>query len=140
MHPRYDGENVDIYPKIAASDRYLIADFVLLALLFFVVAVVSIARYVGSSPWADHGRLFTVIGGTIAIAQLGLETFALRHQAEIFAGAPPDDRSGSFWAANTIDHLNMGLFNTWTAISLGLHQSCSVWPHSKRTDSRCGST
>ncbi|MEO8697714.1 MAG: hypothetical protein ABI658_29715 [Acidimicrobiales bacterium] len=121
VHPRYDGENVDIYQKIAASDRYLVADFVLLvALVLLVAAVVSIARHIGSSPLAGHGRLFAVIGGTIAIAQLGLETFALRHQAEIFASAPPGDQSGSFWAANAIDHLNMALFNTWTAVFLGV--------------------
>jgi hypothetical protein len=121
VHPSYDGENVDIYPKIAASDRYLVADFVLLvALVMLVAAIVSIARHIGSNPLADQGRLFAVIGGTIAIAQLGLETFALRHQTEIFAGAPPDDRSGSFWAANAIDHLNMALFDTWTAVFLGL--------------------
>jgi len=64
--------------------------------------------------------MFAVIGGTIAIEQLGLETFALRHQTEIFAGASPDDRSGSFWAANAIDHINMALFSTWTAVFLGL--------------------
>ena len=97
LHPRYDGEDVDIYAKIAASDRYLVADFVLLvALALLVAAVVSIARHIGPSPLADHGRLFAVIGGTIAIGQLGLETFALRHQTEIFAGAAPDDRSGPF--------------------------------------------
>lgn len=121
LHPRYNGENVDIYPRIAASDRYIAADFVLLvALVLLVIAVVSIARRVGSNPLADCGRLLAVVGGTIAIAQIGIETFALRHQAEIFAGAPPDDRVGSFWAANTIDHINTGLFNTWTAVFLGL--------------------
>jgi len=121
IHPRYDGENVDIYSKIAASDRYLVADFVLLvALVLLVAAVVSIARHIGSSPLSDHGRLFAVIGGTIAITQLGIETFALRHQTEIFAGAPPDDRAGSFWAANALDHLNMAMFNTWTAVFLGV--------------------
>jgi hypothetical protein len=121
LHPRFDGEDVDIYPRIAASDRYVIADFVLLgALVLLVAAVVSISRQVGPSPLADHGRLFAVIGGTIAIAQLGLEVFALRHQSEIFAGASPDNRPGSFWAANAIDHLNNAMFSTWTAVFLGL--------------------
>ena len=122
LHPRYgDDEDFEIYRKIATSDRYLVADFVLLVALVLVVAgVVSIARHLGPDPLSEHGRLFAVIGGTIAIAQLGLETFALKHQAEVFAGASPEDQNGSFWAANALDHLNNALFSTWTAVFLGL--------------------
>jgi hypothetical protein len=122
LHPRYgDEQDVEIYRKIATSDRYVVADFVLLVALVLVIAgILSIARHLGANPLSDHGRLFAVIGGTIALIQVGLETFALKHQAEVFARASPEAQNGSFWAANTLDHLNSALFSTWTAVFLGL--------------------
>jgi hypothetical protein len=122
LHPRYgDEEDFEIYRKIAESDRYLVADYILVfALLLLVAGIVAVARACGDGGWATHGRLAAVVGGTIAVAQFGVETFAFKHQAEVFARAQAEDQNGSFWAANTLDHLNSALFDTWTLVFLGI--------------------
>jgi hypothetical protein len=121
MHPRYgDDEDFEIYRKIAVSDRYLVSDYLLIAALILVIAgFVAVARHSGDS-WAGHGRLAALVGGAIAIAQVGLELFAFKHQTEVFAGARAEDLNGSFWAANAVDHVNTALFNTWTLVFLGI--------------------
>jgi hypothetical protein len=122
LHPRFgDEEDFEVYRKIAVSDRFVVADFILLlALLLVVAGLVTLARQAGAGPWAEYGRLVAVIGGTIAIAQFGIEMFAFKHQTEVFARASADDLNGSFWAANALDHVNTAMFDTWTLVLLGL--------------------
>ena len=122
LHPRYgDEEDFEIYRKIAVSDRFVVADFILIfALLLVVAGFVALARHSGSGFWAEHGRLMALIGGTIAIAQFGVELYAFKHQSEVFARAIPEDQNASFWATNAIDHVNTAMFDTWTLVLLGL--------------------
>jgi hypothetical protein len=121
-HPRYgDDEDFEIYRKIAVSDRYVVSDYILIVALILVTGgFVAVARRSGDSPWAEYGRLAALVGGAIAIAEIGLEMFAFKHQTEVFARATPEDLNGSFWAANALDHVNTALFNTWTLVFLGI--------------------
>jgi hypothetical protein len=124
MHPRYDGADVDIYRSIAASDRFRVAGFILIAaLILLVVGTTAFARSLHGGVGAvlgEYGRLATVVGGTIAIAQFGVETYGLKQQAAVFAGADPADLQGAFWATNAVERLNTALFNTRTIVFLGL--------------------
>jgi hypothetical protein len=122
LHPRYGDEpDFDVYRKIAVSDRYVVSDFLLIAALIIVTAgFVAIARDSGYGSWSGYGRLAALVGGGIAVSQIGLEMFAFKHQTEVFARATPEDLNGSFWAANAIDHVNTALFNTWTLVFLGI--------------------
>ena len=69
---------------------------------------------------SEYGRLATLVGGTIAIAQFGVETYGLKQQAAVFAGAQATDVQGALWATNAVDRLNTAMFNTWTIVFLGL--------------------
>ena len=124
LHPRYDGADVDIYRSIASSDRFRIADFVLVAALILLVAgTTTFARSLhsdGGVVLSEYGRLATLVGGTIAIAQFGVETYGLKQQAAAFAGAEAADMQGAFWATNAVDRLNTALFDTWTIVFLGI--------------------
>jgi hypothetical protein len=123
LHPRYDAPDVDVYRRIAASDRYRIADLVILvALMLTMAGFVAVSRSLGAGrggPLAQFGRIAALAGGTIAIAEIGMELFGLKQAAETFATARPGDQVGSFWATNAVDHINTGLFNTWTIVFLG---------------------
>ena len=124
LHPRYDAPDDEIYRRIAGSDRFRVADFILFAALILLVAgTIAIARSMRDGVGgllSEYGRLATVVGGTIAIAQFGVETYGLRQQAAVFAGASAQDTVGAFWATNAIDRLNSALFDTWTIVFLGL--------------------
>jgi hypothetical protein len=125
LHPRY-GNDPDFvnYGRIAGSDRLRAADFVLLlAMALIIPGMIGIARWVRSERGdvvSHQARLAATIGGTIALAQLGIETFALKQQAALFVSTNETDRVGAFWATNAIDHLSTALFNTWTIVLLGL--------------------
>jgi hypothetical protein len=124
LHPRYDGDDVDIYRRIADSDRYRIADLILLvAVLLTAAGFVAVSRSLDSEPAAGlayYGRLAAVVGATIALAETGLEVYGLKQSAATFASASGPDQPGSFWATNAIDRINLGLFGTWTAVFLGV--------------------
>lgn len=125
LHPRYgDDPDVVTYRKIAGSDRFRIADVVIVVAIVLVTAgLVSIARswHEGTAGALGHyGRLAALAGGTLALAQTGLETYGLKQQAAIFSSARPNDVVGAFWATNAIDHVNVALFATWTIVFLGI--------------------
>jgi len=124
MHPRYDGPDVDVYRSIASSDRFRVADFVLVAALILLVAgTTTFARSLhsgGGVVLSEYGRVATLVGGTIAIAQFGVETYGLKQQAAVFAGSDEANVQGAFWATNAVERLNTALFNTWTIVFLGV--------------------
>jgi hypothetical protein len=124
LHPRYDAPDADIYRSIAASDRFRVADFILIAALILLVGgTVAVARSMSGGVGgvlSDYGRLAAVVGGTIAIAGFGVETFAFKQQTSIFVGALQPDVNGAFWATEAIDRINTALFDTWTVVFLGV--------------------
>jgi uncharacterized protein DUF4386 len=125
LHPRYgDIPDFRIYRKIADSGIWRTADLILVvAILLTAAGFVAIAHSVeggGSDALARYGRLAAIVGGAVAVAELGIDTFALKVQAEVFAGAARQDVVGSFWATNAVDHLNTALFATWTIVYLGV--------------------
>lgn len=124
LHPRYDAPDVEVYRKIANSDRYRISDvIILLALMLTVAGIVAVSRSLGSGrggALAQYGRVAALVGGSIAVAEIGLETYGFKQAAATFATARPGDQVGSFWATNAVDHINTGLFNTWTIVFLGV--------------------
>jgi len=124
IHPRSDDSDFETYQRFAHSSSLRSADLILIvALILLTVAAVGIARSLEGNDlevFARLGALFGVVGGTIAIAQFGLESYAYRLQAQVFEGARPADLRGAFWATNAVDHVNSGLFMTWTLVFLGI--------------------
>lgn len=124
LHPRYDGQGVDVYPQIADSSSYVAADLLLLAAFLVLTAGLTglVHRLREAATLARLGYLAVVVGGTIAVAQDGVELFAFRNQAHDFAVTTfgSSDFSGSFWSTNALDGLNGALFATWTVVLLGL--------------------
>ena len=125
IHPRSgDDSDFEVYNRFAHSGSLRAADLILIvALILLTVAVVGIARTLEGTElevFARIGALFGIVGGTIAIAQLGLESFAYRLQTQVFEGARPADVRSAFWAANAVDHVSSGLFITWTLVFLGI--------------------
>jgi len=124
LHPRYNVDDVVKFRRMAGSKLLVGADLVLLVALALVVAgLVAIAASLEegrSSGLARLGRLASTVGGAIALAELGVETFGLIQSAKIFASAPRIDQAGAFWATSAVDHLNTALFATWVIVLLGL--------------------
>lgn len=124
LHPRYNVDDVVKFRRMAGSKLLISADLVLLVALALVVAgVVAIAASLEedrSGGLARLGRLAATVGGAIALAELGVETFGLIQSAKIFASAPRIDEAGAFWATSAVDHLNTALFATWVIVLLGL--------------------
>jgi len=119
-----DDPDFEVYQRFAHSTSLRIADLILIvAIILLTVAVVGIARSLEGADlevFARLGALFGVVGGTIAIAQFGLESYAYRLQSQVFEGARRPDVRSAFWAANAVDHVNNGLFITWTLVFLGI--------------------
>ena len=121
LAPRYDGDDVETYRKVADSDRYALAYLVVLvAVLLVTAAFVAIARS-GTGELRYYGRLATVVGGSVALVQVALALFAYRQQAMAFADAPDGSQQvASFWATNAVDNASAALFSAWTIALLGL--------------------
>ena len=124
LAPRINGDDVDVYRKIASSDRYAVAAVVvLIALIVVVAAFVGLSRHLGVGDLSDLGeyaRLAAIVGGAIAVVQAGLELYGYRQQAKAFDGANAHNVVSAFWATNALDHANSALFATWTIVLLGL--------------------
>jgi hypothetical protein len=118
LHPRYGHvADVDIYSRIAVSDRFRIADFlIIIALLLTMAGFVAVARALSGGRGAMLARLgadAALVGGAIAIASIALDLYA-------FKQAAPADRVGAFWATNAIDKINTGALGAWTIVFLGV--------------------
>lgn len=124
LHPRYDLDNPELYRQVAVSDRFLVADLlILLALFLFVAGLAAVARSLGHGPGSTaawYARIAVLVGGTMAIAQTALELAAFKPAAENFASIDDQNQVGAFWATNAIDRINLGLFDVWTLVLLGL--------------------
>ena len=123
LAPRYSGDTVDTYRKVADSTRFEVSTLIVLAAVLIVVAAfVGLSRVSPgrSSELAGYGRLAAVTGGAIAVLQEGLQLFAYRQQARAFAEANTDNVVSAFWATNAVDHISGALFATWTIVLLGL--------------------
>jgi len=122
LHPRFSGADVAVYRQIASSDRYALADTMLLgALLLLTVGFAALARQLRvRSAIADSARITALVGGTLAIAQTGVELQGLRQQARVFAAAADADQVGAFWSTNSLDRLNAALTALWIIVLLGL--------------------
>lgn len=120
LFPRFTGSDTEIYRRIAGSTRYVAADLVLLvALVVLTIGFARAARHAAGRA-ADIARVTALAGGSIAIAEIGVELQGLRQQVRIFAAARGSDRVGAFWSANSLDHLNGALNASWTLVLLGV--------------------
>lgn len=123
LAPRFNDNDVVVYHKVANSSRFAVAGvIVLVAVMLVTAAFVGISRSdrLATSELAYYGRLAAVIGGSIAILQVGVELYGYRQQARAFAGADPSNVVSAFWATNALDHANTALFATWTITLLGV--------------------
>ncbi|MDX6285050.1 MAG: hypothetical protein QOG53_535 [Frankiales bacterium] len=128
-HPRYpDDPDIVIYRKIADSTMFAVADVLLIVAIALVIAgLIAVASNLGDDFVERSARLAVVVGGTIAIAQTGIELFGVRQQAKIFVDASSDDRAGAFWSTNALDHASSALFATFTVFLLGVAPLLIGW-------------
>ncbi len=121
LSPRINGDNVDVYRKIAHSTRFEVAAMIVLfAVLIVTAALVGITRADrDGGDLAHYARLAVVAGGAMGVLQTGVEIFGYRQEARAFAGANDNNVVSAFWATNALDHVNGAMFATWTAILLG---------------------
>jgi hypothetical protein len=127
LHPRFTGTDIDNYRKVAESDLYTPANLVIVAAIILTAAgFVAIAQTM-TGTLAQYGGMAAGVGAAIALAQTGLETFGLKQASLAMTTAGSADREGAFWAANAIDRVNVGLFNTWTIVFLGLAPLLIGW-------------
>ncbi len=120
LHPRFRGEDVDVYSRIASSTRFEVADVIILvSLLLVALGFVGLADEAGQRWQGQLGRLATVVGATVALTQMAVELFGLRQQARTFAHAAQGDQVGAFWSTVSVDKLNSALFALWVMVLLG---------------------
>jgi hypothetical protein len=121
LAPRFNDNDIVVYHKVANSTRFAVAGvIVLVAAMLVTAALVGISRTDRTSDLAYYGRLASVIGGSIAILQAGLELYGYRQQARAFDGANSLNVVSAFWATNALDHASTALFATWTLTLLGV--------------------
>lgn len=125
LAPRWsDIDNVERYRKIADSGIWRFDGLILLLAIVLVTAgTVAVAKSLegaGVDGLAVYGRLAAVVGAPLAVLDFGLTTFAIKEQADVFAGATGQDQVGAFWATNSLDQLITAVFNTWSVLVLGL--------------------
>jgi Domain of unknown function (DUF4386) len=122
--PRLNGDDVDVYRRIAHSNRFAIAGvLVLLTLVLVTAAFHGLSRIddsLDNRQWLDYARLATVIGGAVALAQAALELYGYRQEARAFDTANAHNIVSAFWATNALDHANAGLMAMWTILLLGV--------------------
>ena len=121
LAPRYNGDDVDVYRKIAHNTRYTAANVIILvAVLLVVAAMVGLSRTLRASELGYYGRLAVVLGGGLAILQAGVVLYAYKQQALAFTGANDHNVVSAFWATNALDHLSAAMFDAWTLLLLGI--------------------
>lgn len=125
LAPRFDqDDNVEVYRAVADNGRLVPSSLILiLAFLLTTAGIIAIASSMRGGPGNDAAWLGTgavAAGGAIALAQLGVELFAYRQLARVFAGSDGQNQQGAFWATTAVDKINSGLFSTWTMLFLGL--------------------
>jgi hypothetical protein len=122
-HPRYaNDDDVDIYRKVAHSTLFEFADAILIVgLVCVLIGLVFLARSLRETTVTMAARVTALVGGTIAVAQFGLELYGYRQEARLFASVPSGtNQVSAFWATSALDHLNSGLFDVWTMLFLGV--------------------
>jgi len=124
LAPRINGDNVEVYRKIADSTRFAAAGVIVLAAVLLVTAAfVGITHTTGlraTGGLAYYGRLAAVVGGSLAVLQTGVELYGYRYLAKAFAGADDHNVVSAFWATNALDHLSSAMFALWTLVLLGI--------------------
>lgn len=125
LAPRFNqDQDVDVYEAVARSGRLVPANLILITAVVLVAAGLwTVATTMRAGRGAELARLgagAAVVGGSIAVVELSVETYAYRQLARSFLSADAADRRGAFWATASLDHLNAALFSTWTLVFLGL--------------------
>jgi hypothetical protein len=133
LAPRFNGDNSTVYRDIASSSRFTITGVIILvAILLVTAAFAGLSRIWatdGNVELAGYARLAVVIGGAIALLQIGVELYGYRYQARAFsdfatssAQSPIKTQNliSAFWATDAFDHLSSALMAVWTLILLGL--------------------
>jgi hypothetical protein len=122
--PRFNGDDVVVYHKIATSDRFAAADVIILvALVVVTAAFVGISRRLRSDDRAElleYARVAAVVGGAIGLIQIAVELYGYRQQARAFDGANAHNVVSAFWATNALDHATSAMFASWTIVLLGI--------------------
>ena len=125
VHPRYSGDDVDVYRSIASSSLVRTADvFIIFAFILVAAALVGFARIWGSRGRTTllgyYGSMAAVAGAALGLAGIAIDLFAYKEQAEQFVRADGRNIVSAFWATNAIDHINSAMLDITTLVLLGL--------------------
>lgn len=127
LHPRGSGDGVEDFQLIAGSIAWPVAALLIgVALLGLLIGLVPICRTAGraaSGPRAaalDAAGWILVAGGTIGIAQQGVDGVGLPMQAQAFAAAEPDWNALPYWSTDAVAAVNSSLAVTWYLLVLGV--------------------
>jgi len=124
LAPRFNGDDVANYQKIADSTRYAVAGVIVLAAVLLVSAAFAGINRFGLGEVRTEISYFASFavsaGAAIAVLQTGVALYGYKQQARAFDGANAQNVVSAFWATNALDHLSSAMFAAWTIVLLGL--------------------
>lgn len=127
LHPRSSGDVVEDYRMIAGSIAWPVATLLIgIALVTLVIGLVPICR--SARPGTTAGRAAAldaagwalVVGGTIGVAQQGVDGVGLPRQAAAFTTVEPEWNAFPYWSADAVAAINSSLAVIWYVLVLGL--------------------
>jgi hypothetical protein len=126
LHPRTTGDGVEDYRLIAGSVAWpvaaLLIGIALMGLILGLVPICRAARGAASGARAaalDAAGLAMVVGGTIGIAQQGVDGIGLPRQAAAFTEVDAEWNAFPYWSADAVSAVNSSLAVAWYLIVLG---------------------
>ena len=126
LHPRAPADGVESYRLIAGSVAWPIATALIgIALIGLVLGgqMACRAARAGADPGCaaalDAAGWALVVGGTIGIAQQGVDGIGLPRQAVAFIEADPEWNAFPYWSTDAVAAVNSSLAVVWYLLVLG---------------------
>ncbi|WP_395725235.1 hypothetical protein [Nakamurella sp.] len=127
LHPRSTGDGVETYRMIADSIAWPVATLLIgIALTGLVIGVVPICRSArrgataGRAAVLDAAGWALAVGGTIGIAQQGVDGIGLPRQAAAFVAVDPEWNAFPYWSVDAVAAINSSLAVIWYVLVLGV--------------------
>lgn len=127
LHPRSTGDGVEDYRMIAGSVVWPVATLLIgIALAGLVIGLVPICRSgrrpaaAGRAAALDAAGWALVVGGTIGVAQQGVDGIGLPRQAASFVAVEPEWNAFPYWSADAVAAINSSLAVIWYVLVLGV--------------------
>lgn len=126
LHPRSSGDAVEDYRMIAGSITWPVATLLIgIALVGLVIGLVPICRSArrettaGRAAMLDAAGWALLVGGTIGVAQQGVDGVGLPRQAAAFAAVDPEWNAFPYWSTDAVAAVNSSLAVVWYLLVLG---------------------